>query len=260
MIRDCEKLLVRSHHLTSELGHSFAQKAQCHNHKRESVLYCIAARLDMDFITFCSSKRAHRGLANELNWMRKHDKTSLEGYQPKVHILLQAAVRILFVAQSSNESLGKVMELFAFENSFAPTAQRTLQSMNETFKYGWREIFTGQGMRISENKYKAIRAQITPLLIYAIKNAAHLGFHGVPEHDASRGADRVGHAGCARRRAQAQERPHELLLGGADREIANAIPKKPKNIAHSLAHSLAQCPQSLFALCGCEKLREVPSQ
>ena len=101
----CENTLAHAHRLTSDPWQSCAQKAQHHVHKGESVLYAIAARADLDFITFCSKKRARQNLYNEIRWMRKNLRTSLEGHKPKVQLgvgsdlLLQAAAHIISVAR-----------------------------------------------------------------------------------------------------------------------------------------------------------------
>ena len=110
--------------------------------------------------------------------MYKNRKTNLEGYNMNVQLgkdpdlLSQAAAHIINVARLTNVSLGTLMELFVFENNFGKRSQQTLEGMSEPFRMGWREIFTGKGMRINEAKYISIRKCIMPLLVYEKKNKA----------------------------------------------------------------------------------------
>ena len=85
-------------------------------------------------------------------------------------LLSQAATHIINVARLTNVSPDTLMQLFVFESNFGTRSQQTLEGMSEPFRAGWREIFTGKGMRINEAKYISIRKAIMPLLIYEKKN------------------------------------------------------------------------------------------
>jgi hypothetical protein len=65
-IRVCESSLVRAHRTASDLWRSCAQKAQFHAGKDEAVLYTVAGRADIEYIKFCSVKRAQSNLKNEI--------------------------------------------------------------------------------------------------------------------------------------------------------------------------------------------------
>ena len=121
------------------------------------------------------------------------------------------------------------MELFVFESNFGPRAQRTLQGMSETSRAGWREIFTGKGMRINEKKYMGIRASIMPLLIYAKK---HAQTHPQPLTSGSLAFLSTALAGAPTASAvpaAPTKRKSDLANYFSAAPIASAIPKKQKS-------------------------------
>jgi len=101
-------------------------------------------------------------LNNGMLWMHKMHKTNLEGYKKVVHLgsdpelLQQAAAHIACVARLTNVPIDELLELFVFVKQFGPNAQRALGGMRETFRAGWREIFTDASMRINEKKYMSV--------------------------------------------------------------------------------------------------------